>query len=89
MPDPSTVVVNVDVVTEVQIERGMRRGRRSNGECQADESALKGMMKLQTHAAERRAIADFNIENNGTEDELRQQCDAVLEAILKKYQPGG
>ena len=66
------VVVWSDETT--QIERAKRRDG-------LDEDAIRARLRAQTSLAEKRALADYVIENTGSLERLRDETDRVLDAI--------
>lgn len=67
------VVVSAD--EEMQIERARTRDG-------FDESAARARIRAQMPLAEKRALADYVIENDGSLEHLRAETDRVLDAIL-------
>lgn len=67
------VVVSAD--EETQIERAKTRDG-------FDEAATRARIRAQMPLAEKRALADYVIENDGSLEELREKTDRVLDAIL-------
>ena len=69
------VVVVSDEAT--QIERAKKRDG-------FDENAVRARIRAQTPLAEKRALADYVIENEGTLEALVAQADGVLDAICER-----
>jgi dephospho-CoA kinase len=70
------VVVWADEAT--QIERAKRRDG-------LDESAVRARLRAQKPLAEKRALADYVIENTGALERLRDETDRVLDAICRSF----
>lgn len=69
-------VLLVECDQELQIERVKQRDKRT-------EQQIQQIIANQASRAERQAIADFIIENNGSQQQLKQQADNWLQIILK------
>jgi dephospho-CoA kinase len=69
------VVVWTDEAT--QIERAMRRDG-------LDESAVRARLRAQRPLAEKRALADYVIDNTGSRARLSDETDRVLDAICTR-----
>jgi dephospho-CoA kinase len=70
------VVVSSDETT--QIERAKRRDG-------LDEEAVRARLRAQLSLAEKRALADYVIENTGSLERLRDETDRVLDAICTGF----
>ena len=66
-------VVTVEAPAELRIERLIGRGM--------DPADARARMEAQTTEAERRALADFVVENDGGADELDEAARAVLRSL--------
>lgn len=69
------VVVGADETT--QIERAKRRDG-------LDENAVRARLRAQVPLAEKRALADYVIDNTGSIERLRDDTDRVLDAICEQ-----
>ena len=69
-------VITVEAPSELRLERAVERGL---GRAQAE-----ARMAAQATSGERRAVADFVIENAGDLEELRAQVATVLTALRKR-----
>jgi dephospho-CoA kinase len=68
------VVVGSDEATQIE------RARRRDG---LDETAARARIRAQMPLAEKRALADYFIENEGTLEELIAETDRVLDAVCE------
>ena len=75
-PQVPLAVVSAD--EEAQIERATKRDG-------FDEAATRARIRAQMPLAEKRALADYVIENDGSLGELRDKTDRVLDAILASH----
>lgn len=81
MQDAFDVVVLVDAPEEERLRRLMSTRDLPEAEAMA-------MMHAQAPSAQKRARADFVIDNNGTLDALEDRADAVWSALVARHREG-
>ncbi|HEX6273842.1 MAG TPA: dephospho-CoA kinase, partial [Polyangiaceae bacterium] len=68
------------VVVSAELETQVARAKARDG---LDDAAARARIAAQMSLAEKRVLADYVIDNDGTLDELRDETDRVLDAICK------
>ncbi len=72
-------VVTVEADDALRLERAVERG--------LERDAAEARMAAQATSAQRRAVADYVIENEGTLDDLRRATLDVVAALRKRLEP--
>ena len=71
-------VVTVEAPAGLRLDRAVERG--------LDRDQAEARMEAQARSEDRRAVADYVIENDGSLDELRTQVETVFSALRKQAQ---
>lgn len=73
----NTTIINVMTSDQNQITRGVKRSGHT-----MSEKDMQALIQLQALSEDRERIADINLNNSGSLDDLQKTCDSVLQQCL-------